>query len=156
MEMDDQHINVMNICGCCEMHLIKGEQTDSTGNLEGTSPCLCLWTQLLVWPESSPDDIRVVTITPDYPSARHTGLVSGLKKYTWYFGSALCFTTPGDGPRSPPTLLQTHEDGECTEMPHGNVTTKGHSCQPRLGIIIITGYYNMCSHLSFFSLCVVL
>lgn len=66
----------------------------------------------MLWPESSPEDLKVVTITPDYPSARHTGLVSGLRKFTWYFGSALCFTTPGDGPRSPPTLLQTHEDGE--------------------------------------------
>lgn len=54
----------------------------------------------------------MVTITPDYPGARHTGLVGGLKKFTWYFGSILCFTTPGDGPRSPPTLLQTHEDSE--------------------------------------------
>ncbi|KAM9314722.1 protein sidekick-1 [Pholidichthys leucotaenia] len=66
--------------------------------------------KLLVWPEHSPEDVTIVTITPDYPSSRHTGLVSGLKKFTWYFGSTLCFTTPGDGPRSPPTLLQTHED----------------------------------------------
>ncbi|XP_028450243.1 protein sidekick-1 isoform X1 [Perca flavescens] len=66
--------------------------------------------KLLVWPEQSPEDNIVVTITPDYPSSRHTGLVSGLKKFTWYFGSTLCFTTPGDGPRSLPTLLQTHED----------------------------------------------
>uniref|UniRef100_A0A667X7F7 Sidekick cell adhesion molecule 1 n=1 Tax=Myripristis murdjan TaxID=586833 RepID=A0A667X7F7_9TELE len=66
--------------------------------------------KLLVWPEQSPEDITIVTITPDYPGSRHTGLVSGLRKFTWYFGSALCFTTPGDGPRSPPTLLQTHED----------------------------------------------
>uniref|UniRef100_A0A3Q3LHE5 Sidekick cell adhesion molecule 1 n=1 Tax=Mastacembelus armatus TaxID=205130 RepID=A0A3Q3LHE5_9TELE len=66
--------------------------------------------KLLVWPEQSPEDVTVVTITPDYPGSRHTGLVSGLKKFTWYFGSTLCFTTPGDGPRSPPILLQTHED----------------------------------------------
>ncbi|XP_045904091.1 protein sidekick-1-like isoform X2 [Micropterus dolomieu] len=66
--------------------------------------------KLLVWPEQSPEGVIVVTITPDYPGSRHTGLVSGLKKFTWYFGSTLCFTTPGDGPRSPPTLLQTHED----------------------------------------------
>ncbi|XP_036967883.1 protein sidekick-1-like isoform X4 [Acanthopagrus latus] len=66
--------------------------------------------KLLVWPEQSPEDVKVVTITPDYPGARHTGLVSGLKKFTWYFGSTLCFTTPGDGPCSSPTLLQTHED----------------------------------------------
>ncbi|XP_041838887.1 protein sidekick-1-like isoform X2 [Melanotaenia boesemani] len=66
--------------------------------------------KLLVWPEQSPEDVTIVTITPDYPSSRHTGLVSGLKKFTWYYGSTLCFTTPGDGPRSSPTLLQTHED----------------------------------------------
>uniref|UniRef100_A0A674PFT0 Sidekick cell adhesion molecule 1 n=1 Tax=Takifugu rubripes TaxID=31033 RepID=A0A674PFT0_TAKRU len=66
--------------------------------------------KLLVWPETYPEEMLVVTITPDYPGARHTGLVSGLKKFTWYFGSILCFTTPGDGPRSLPTLLQTHED----------------------------------------------
>uniref|UniRef100_A0A3Q1GEZ4 Sidekick cell adhesion molecule 1b n=1 Tax=Acanthochromis polyacanthus TaxID=80966 RepID=A0A3Q1GEZ4_9TELE len=66
--------------------------------------------KLLVWPEQSPEDVTIVTITPDYPGSRHTGLVSGLRKFTWYFGSTLCFTTPGDGPRSPPTLLQTHED----------------------------------------------
>nr|XP_004568386.1 protein sidekick-1 isoform X1 [Maylandia zebra] len=66
--------------------------------------------KLLVWPEQSPEDVTIVTITPDYPSSRHTGLVSGLKKFTWYYGSTLCFTTPGDGPRSPPTLVQTHED----------------------------------------------
>ncbi|XP_056136412.1 protein sidekick-1-like [Lampris incognitus] len=65
--------------------------------------------KLSVWPEQSPEDITIVTITPDYPSSRHTGLVSGLKKFTWYYGSTLCFTTPGDGPRSPPILLQTHE-----------------------------------------------
>ncbi|KAM6972344.1 protein sidekick-1-like [Aplochiton taeniatus] len=66
--------------------------------------------KLLLWPEQSPQAITVVTITPDYPGSRHTGLVNGLKKFTWYLGSALCFTTPGDGPRSPPTLLQTHQD----------------------------------------------
>ncbi|XP_017262335.1 protein sidekick-1 isoform X1 [Kryptolebias marmoratus] len=66
--------------------------------------------KLLVWPELSPEDVTIVTITPDYPSSRHTGLVSGLKKFTWYYGSTLCFTTPGDGPCSPPNLLQTHED----------------------------------------------
>ncbi|XP_061684994.1 protein sidekick-1 isoform X2 [Syngnathoides biaculeatus] len=66
--------------------------------------------KLLVWPEQAPEDVTVVTITPDYPSSRHTGLVGGLRKFTWYFGSILCFTTPGDGPRSPPAMLQTHED----------------------------------------------
>uniref|UniRef100_A0A672ZLG2 Sidekick cell adhesion molecule 1a n=1 Tax=Sphaeramia orbicularis TaxID=375764 RepID=A0A672ZLG2_9TELE len=66
--------------------------------------------KLMVWPEQSPEDVTIVTITPEYPGSRHTGLVSGLRKFTWYYGSTLCFTTPGDGPRSAPTLVQTHED----------------------------------------------
>lgn len=84
-------------------------------NLDVNSNHLSHLMQLLVWPEQSPEGVIVVTITPDYPGSRHTGLVSGLKKFTWYFGSTLCFTTPGDGPRSPPTLLQTHEDSEYTQ-----------------------------------------
>lgn len=79
--------------------------------------------QLLVWPEQSPEDVTIVTITPDYPSSRHTGLVSGLKKFTWYYGSTLCFTTPGDGPRSPPTLVQTHEDSGYSHM-HRHTRTR--------------------------------
>ncbi|XP_060911472.1 protein sidekick-1-like isoform X1 [Labrus mixtus] len=66
--------------------------------------------KLMVWPEQFPEDVTVVTITPEYPGSRHTGLVSGLQKFTWYYGSTLCFTTPGDGPRSPPALVQTHQD----------------------------------------------
>uniref|UniRef100_A0A8K9UCA2 Sidekick cell adhesion molecule 1a n=1 Tax=Oncorhynchus mykiss TaxID=8022 RepID=A0A8K9UCA2_ONCMY len=66
--------------------------------------------KLLVWPEHSPEAVTIVTITPDYPGSRLTGLVVGLRKFTWYLGSTLCFTTPGDGPKSPPILLQTHED----------------------------------------------
>uniref|UniRef100_A0A8C6TGS4 Sidekick cell adhesion molecule 1a n=1 Tax=Neogobius melanostomus TaxID=47308 RepID=A0A8C6TGS4_9GOBI len=66
--------------------------------------------KLMVWPEQFPEDVTMVTITPDYPASRHTGLVIGLNKFTWYYSSVLCFTTPGDGPRSPPALLQTHQD----------------------------------------------
>uniref|UniRef100_A0A4W5PNS6 Fibronectin type-III domain-containing protein n=1 Tax=Hucho hucho TaxID=62062 RepID=A0A4W5PNS6_9TELE len=70
--------------------------------------------KLLVWPEHSPEAVTIVTITPDYPGSRLNGLVVGLRKFTWYLGSALCFTTPGDGPKSPPILLQTHEDSTYT------------------------------------------
>ncbi|KAI1884631.1 hypothetical protein AGOR_G00228370 [Albula goreensis] len=66
--------------------------------------------KLLVWPERSPETVTVVTITPDFHGARHVGYVSGLKKFTWYLTSVLCFTTPGDGPSSPPKMVQTHED----------------------------------------------
>ncbi|XP_036384090.1 protein sidekick-1 isoform X2 [Megalops cyprinoides] len=66
--------------------------------------------KLLAWPEHSPGSITVVTITPDFHGARHLGYVSGLRKFTWYLTSVLCFTTPGDGPSSLPQLVQTHED----------------------------------------------
>uniref|UniRef100_A0AAY5ENC7 Sidekick cell adhesion molecule 1a n=1 Tax=Electrophorus electricus TaxID=8005 RepID=A0AAY5ENC7_ELEEL len=65
---------------------------------------------LSAWPEHSPEDTIVVTITPDYHGTRHLAYVSGLKKFTWYLTSVLCFTTPGNGPRSAPRLVQTHED----------------------------------------------
>ncbi|KAL1005202.1 hypothetical protein UPYG_G00055910 [Umbra pygmaea] len=66
--------------------------------------------KLLVWPENSPQAVTVATITPDFPGSRLSGLVVGLQKFTWYFSSVLCFTTPGDGPKSSPILVQTHED----------------------------------------------
>ncbi|KAJ8253833.1 hypothetical protein COCON_G00204450 [Conger conger] len=66
--------------------------------------------KLLAWPERSPEVVTVVTITPDFHGARHVGYISGLRKFTWYLTSVLCFTTPGDGPSSPPHMVQTHED----------------------------------------------
>uniref|UniRef100_A0A671SQ82 Protein sidekick-1-like n=1 Tax=Sinocyclocheilus anshuiensis TaxID=1608454 RepID=A0A671SQ82_9TELE len=66
--------------------------------------------KLMAWPEQSPENVIIVTITPDYHGTRHLGYISGLKKFTWYLTSVLCFTTPGNGPRSVPKLVQTHED----------------------------------------------
>nr|XP_055046951.1 protein sidekick-1 isoform X1 [Misgurnus anguillicaudatus]XP_055046954.1 protein sidekick-1 isoform X1 [Misgurnus anguillicaudatus] len=66
--------------------------------------------KLMAWPEHSPEEVIVATITPDYHGTRHLGYISGLKKFTWYLTSVLCFTTPGNGPRSVPRLVQTHED----------------------------------------------
>uniref|UniRef100_A0A8C1JB96 Sidekick cell adhesion molecule 2a n=1 Tax=Cyprinus carpio TaxID=7962 RepID=A0A8C1JB96_CYPCA len=43
----------------------------------------------------------------------HVGYIAGLKKFTEYFTCVLCFTTPGDGPRSTPLRIRTHEDSEC-------------------------------------------
>ncbi|KAL8175061.1 UNVERIFIED_CONTAM: hypothetical protein K2H54_011015 [Gekko kuhli] len=64
---------------------------------------------LLAWPIDSPDSVTTVTITPDFHGV-HNGYITSLKKFTAYYTSVLCFTTPGDGPRSPPLLLKTHED----------------------------------------------
>ncbi|TRY87491.1 hypothetical protein DNTS_035314, partial [Danionella cerebrum] len=67
--------------------------------------------KLMAWPERSPEEAVVVTITPDYHGTRHIGFIGGLRKFSWYFTSVLCFTTPGNGPRSVPRMVQTHEDG---------------------------------------------
>lgn len=53
-----------------------------------------------------------MTARPNFQDSIHVGFVSGLKKFTEYFTSVLCFTTPGDGPRSTPQLVRTHEDGK--------------------------------------------
>ncbi|XP_028840926.1 protein sidekick-1 isoform X2 [Denticeps clupeoides] len=66
--------------------------------------------KLMAWPEHSAEAVTIATITPDYHGTRHLGYISGLKKFTWYLTSVLCFTTPGNGPRSVPKLVQTHED----------------------------------------------
>ncbi|KAJ8251126.1 hypothetical protein GJAV_G00217560, partial [Gymnothorax javanicus] len=66
--------------------------------------------KLLAWPEQSPEDVTVKTITPDFHGVRHVGYITGLKKFTRYLTSVLCFTTPGDGPKSLPKMVQTHED----------------------------------------------
>ncbi|GCB61326.1 hypothetical protein scyTo_0009314, partial [Scyliorhinus torazame] len=66
--------------------------------------------KLLTWNVDSPNAIAVVTITPDFHGTRHQGFFTGLSKFTKYYTSVLCFTTPGNGPKSPPKLIQTHED----------------------------------------------
>ncbi|XP_025025150.1 protein sidekick-1 [Python bivittatus] len=65
--------------------------------------------KLLAWPVDVPDAKTTVTIPPDFHGV-HSGYITNLKKFTAYYTSILCFTTPGDGPRSPPQLLKTHED----------------------------------------------
>uniref|UniRef100_A0A8C2ASB6 Sidekick cell adhesion molecule 2b n=1 Tax=Cyprinus carpio TaxID=7962 RepID=A0A8C2ASB6_CYPCA len=56
------------------------------------------------------DEMTIVTVRPNFQDSVHVGHITGLKKFSEYFTSVLCFTTPGDGPRSPPRRLRTHED----------------------------------------------
>uniref|UniRef100_A0A8C6J167 Uncharacterized protein n=1 Tax=Melopsittacus undulatus TaxID=13146 RepID=A0A8C6J167_MELUD len=65
--------------------------------------------KLLAWPVDTPETVTIVTIAPDFHGV-HSGCITNLKKYTTYYTSVLCFTTPGDGPRSTPQLLRTLED----------------------------------------------
>lgn len=70
--------------------------------------------QLLAWETSRANEVTVVTVRPNFQDSVHVGYVCGLKRFTEYYTSVLCFTTPGDGPRSPPQRLRTHEDSKCS------------------------------------------
>ncbi|XP_041341779.1 protein sidekick-2 [Pyrgilauda ruficollis] len=66
--------------------------------------------KLIAWEPEHEDEATVVTVRPNFQDSVHVGFVAGLRKFAEYFTSVLCFTTPGDGPRSPPQLVRTHED----------------------------------------------
>ncbi|XP_071881731.1 protein sidekick-2 isoform X1 [Anas platyrhynchos] len=66
--------------------------------------------KLIAWEPEHEEEATVVTVRPNFQDSVHVGYVAGLKKFTEYLTSVLCFTTPGDGPRSPPQLVRTHED----------------------------------------------
>ncbi|RMB95255.1 hypothetical protein DUI87_28242 [Hirundo rustica rustica] len=66
--------------------------------------------KLIAWEPEHEDEATVVTVRPNFQDSVHVGFVSGLRKFAEYFTSVLCFTTPGDGPRSPPQLVRTHQD----------------------------------------------
>uniref|UniRef100_A0A3Q3X8V9 Uncharacterized protein n=1 Tax=Mola mola TaxID=94237 RepID=A0A3Q3X8V9_MOLML len=66
--------------------------------------------KLLAWEPRKDDDVSAVTVRPNFQDSVHVGYVTGLKKFTEYYTSVLCFTTPGDGPRSHPKALRTLED----------------------------------------------
>lgn len=67
--------------------------------------------QLIAWEPEQEEEATMVTARPNFQDSVHVGFVSGLKRFTEYLTSVLCFTTPGDGPRSSPQLVRTHEDG---------------------------------------------
>lgn len=75
--------------------------------------------QLLAWPEDVPEAVTVVAVAPDLHGPHH-GYITQLRKFTAYLTSALCFTTPGDGPPSPPQLVRTHEDSELSLAGRGS------------------------------------
>lgn len=56
---------------------------------------------------------KTVTVPPSPfdPLAEQTALVDGVQKYTEYQITVLCFTSPGDGPRSGHVTVKTAEDG---------------------------------------------
>ncbi|XP_035198394.1 protein sidekick-2 isoform X3 [Oxyura jamaicensis] len=66
--------------------------------------------KLIAWEPEHEEEATVVTVRPNFQDSVHVGYVAGLKKFAEYLTSVLCFTTPGDGPRSLPQLVRTHED----------------------------------------------
>ncbi|MGH0121573.1 UNVERIFIED_CONTAM: hypothetical protein FKN15_040700 [Acipenser sinensis] len=66
--------------------------------------------KLLAWEPGQEEEVTVVTVRPNFQDNIHVGYIKGLKKFTEYSTSVLCFTTPGDGPRSTAQVLRTHED----------------------------------------------
>ena len=56
--------------------------------------------------------VHVVMSNTSNMVGRQSGHVSGLRKFTKYLISVLCFTSKGDGPRSRLIKTQTLEDGE--------------------------------------------
>lgn len=78
--------------------------------------------------------MKIVTVRPNFQDSVHVGHITGLKKFSEYFTSVLCFTTPGDGPRSPPRRLRTHEDSEF-RFQHAHIhTLHGYCCCSGLSI----------------------
>lgn len=55
-----------------------------------------------------------MTVAPSLfdPLAQQTATFINLEKFTAYNVTVLCFTDPGDGPISSPSLVVTHEDGK--------------------------------------------
>ncbi|XP_052737459.1 protein sidekick isoform X2 [Bicyclus anynana] len=66
------------------------------------------------WDEATNDSVehRLVSVPPNLldPLTEQTALITGLEKFTEYNISVLCFTEPGDGPRSDFVLVRTKED----------------------------------------------
>ncbi len=88
-----------------------------------------------------------VTVAPDLlnPLSEQTSVIDGLRPWTAYNVTVLCFTSPGDGVRSPPELVRTHQDypGPVAALRFEDITDRG------VGVIwdrpgepngIITGY----------------
>ncbi|XP_045445941.1 protein sidekick isoform X2 [Melitaea cinxia] len=66
------------------------------------------------WDEATNDSVeqKLVSVPPNLldPLTEQTAAIDGLEKFTEYNISVLCFTEPGDGPRSDFVLIRTKED----------------------------------------------
>ena len=88
-----------------------------------------------------------VTVPPDLlnPLSEQTSLIDGLKPWTAYNITVLCFTSPGDGVRSPPEHVRTHQDypGPVGGLRFEDITDRGVSVgwdPPAEPNGVLTGY----------------
>ncbi|XP_043274054.1 protein sidekick isoform X3 [Venturia canescens] len=58
------------------------------------------------------NEFKSMTVPPSLfdPLAEQSAVITGLKKFTFYNITVLCFTDPGDGERSSPIQIRTSED----------------------------------------------
>lgn len=63
-------------------------------------------------------EYKSMTVPPSLfdPLAEQSAIMTGLRKYTLYNITVLCFTDPGDGERSLPVEIRTCEDGTFTSQ----------------------------------------
>ncbi|CAG9585499.1 unnamed protein product [Danaus chrysippus] len=70
--------------------------------------------QAWLWDDSQNDSVeqKLVSVPPNLldPLTEQTAIINGLEKFTEYNISVLCFTEPGDGPRSEFISVRTKED----------------------------------------------
>lgn len=68
------------------------------------------------WDEMENTDVeeKLVSVPPNLldPLTEQTSIIGGLEKFTEYNISVLCFTEPGDGPRSEFVRITTKEDSK--------------------------------------------
>jgi len=59
------------------------------------------------------NEYKSITVPPSLfdPLAEQSAIMIGLRKYTLYNITVLCFTDPGDGERSSSVEIRTREDG---------------------------------------------
>jgi len=76
---------------------------------------------------SQPD--KTVTVHPNVlaPLSEQTSVIDGLKPWTAYNITVLCFTSPGDGKRSPGELVRTNQDfpGPVQRLRFEDITDRG-------------------------------
>ena len=62
--------------------------------------------------EKDEKPVATVSVAPNVlnPLSEQTSVIDGLKPWTPYNITVLCFTSPGDGVRSPPEIVRTHQD----------------------------------------------